>query len=150
MKTVSWSPEPFRQTIHVDLDRNAHCVDACKVFDTIKNASKAAITFRDKPSDGYYLTDKAMWDRQAAYSPRRSRRRFGCITGSSTRAQCTVASYTAGEGQALEPADTFRNRDPWLAISARAQSSGTSLASTAMALLGEPGTQTARLASAAS
>lgn len=99
VKTVRGAPEPFRQTIHVDLDRNAYCVDACKVFDTIKNASKAAITFRDKPSDGYYLTDKAMWDRQSGAYTEAFAATFRMYYESSTRAQCTVASYTAGKAR---------------------------------------------------
>ena len=99
VKTVRGVPEPFSQTIHVDLDRNVYCVDACRAFDTIRNVSKAAITFRDKPSDGYYLTDTAMWDRQSGVYPEAFAATFRMYYESSTRAQCTIADYMAGKAK---------------------------------------------------
>lgn len=99
VKTVRGDPQPFSQTIHVDLARNAYCVDTCGTFDTIKSVSRVAITFRDKPSDGYYLTDKAMWDRQSGAYTERFAATFRMYYESSTRAQCKVAGYSAGKAK---------------------------------------------------
>lgn len=99
LKTVGEDPQRFSQTIHVDLARNTYCVDACLSFDTIKSVSEATIIFRDKPSDGYYLTDKAMWDRRSGAYTEAFAATFRMYYESGTRAQCKVTSYSAGNAK---------------------------------------------------
>jgi hypothetical protein len=60
-----------------------------------------------------------------------------------------LSAAFVGEARGSPP-HSFLNRPAWLAIRAMAQSSGISLPTAAMALLGAPVTQIGRLASAAS
>lgn len=55
--------KPFRETIHIDLDANTYCPDDCEAVFSIHGQSDDVITLMDRPSDGYWLVNRATWSR---------------------------------------------------------------------------------------
>jgi hypothetical protein len=83
--------QPFRQVIHVDLTRRLYCVDDCLQVATIKELSASLVTFRDKPSDGYYLVDRATWNRSDGTYQESFAATFRAYFTRETRARCRTA-----------------------------------------------------------
>lgn len=91
---------PFKQVIHVDLVVGAYCVDDCQAIGRIHSQSDDSITFRDHPSDGYYLINRASWSPETGYQAEFAAT-FRAYYANRTVATCLQSPLSVGTGRGL-------------------------------------------------
>lgn len=91
---------PFRQTIHVDLIEGAYCIDDCQAIGRIHSRYGDLITFRDRPSDGYFLVNRASWSPTTGYQAEFAAT-FRAYFENRTVATCLQSPFSVGSKQGL-------------------------------------------------
>lgn len=99
--TTGSNTGPFRKTIHVDLVEGAYCIDDCTGVGRIHARSGGLITFSDKPSDGYYLVNRASWSPATGYQAEFAAT-FRVYYETRTVATCLQSPFSAGSKQGLK------------------------------------------------
>lgn len=86
---------PFQQTIHVDLEAGRYCTAACLVAHRIDRSEQGIIIFRDRPSDGYNLVDRASWFPHTGQYVAEFAATYRAFYESRTKALCTRSALAA-------------------------------------------------------
>jgi hypothetical protein len=86
--------EPFVEVLHVDLDSGRYCRGRCEIAEALHSQTADLIVFRDRPSDGYFLVDRASWAPSSGRYVAEFTATFRMYHESKTEGSCVRSSYT--------------------------------------------------------